>query len=34
VGECMTLLSDVSLQVNVIDEWKWCPNLGDGYITW
>ena len=26
VGECMTLIYDISLQVNVMDEWKWRPN--------
>ena len=33
VGECMTLLSDVSVQDSIIDVWQWRPNVGDVYTV-
>lgn len=34
VGQCKTLLFDVSLQDTVTDEWKWHPKQGDGYTVY
>ena len=31
VGECRSLLSNVTLQDIVTDVWEWLPNVGDGY---
>ncbi|MCI66906.1 hypothetical protein A2U01_0088164, partial [Trifolium medium] len=29
--ECRTLLSDIALQPNVVDQWLWRPDPGGGY---
>jgi len=33
IEECRVVLLDVSLQVNIPDEWMWRPNKGDGYTV-
>jgi len=34
VGECRSVLSNVTLQDIVTDVWQWRPNMGDGYTVY
>ncbi|GAU26650.1 hypothetical protein TSUD_102600 [Trifolium subterraneum] len=33
LGECQTLLLSLSLQENVLDRWRWHPDLDTGYTV-